>query len=454
MSDKLLVERDGPVTTIIINRSGAKNALDNETAHALAGALHAFDADEGARVAVLTGAGGAFCAGADLKELGSGVDYFPWAGSDEGPLRAPLSKPVIAAIEGHACAGGLGVALFCDIRIVDDTATFGVFSRRWGVPMSDGTTVRLPRVVGMGRALDMLLTGRAVGRRRGDRHGTGDTQGRARHDAGRSRSAGAADRRFSADRHGLGPALDLRGLRPRPVSRDPPRDDAVARSASRDRLALMTDVVAQEVPDRPIVALSGPSFALEVAHHLPTAIVAASTDAAAALRTQQVMSSSAFRVYTQRDVTGVELGGALKNVMAVATGISDGLALGFNARAALITRGLAEMTRLGVKLGADPSTFAGLAGLGDLVLTCTGSLSRNRSVGVEIGRGATLTEVLQGRETVAEGVATTESAKALGAREGVDLPIVNAVHRVLFERQPARWALVELMTRELKGEDA
>lgn len=163
MTDKLLVERDGPVTTIVINRPGAKNALDNETAHALADALRAFDTDETARVAVLSGAGGAFCAGADLKELGAGVDYFPWAGSDEGPLRAPLSKPVIAAIEGHACAGGLGVALFCDIRIVDDTATFGVFSRRWGVPMSDGTTVRLPRVVGLGRALDMLLTGRAVG---------------------------------------------------------------------------------------------------------------------------------------------------------------------------------------------------------------------------------------------------------------------------------------------------
>ena len=160
---KVLVERAAPVTTIIINRPQAKNALDNEAAHALADAFHAFDKDPQARVAVLTGAGGAFCAGADLKELGSGVDYFPWAGSEDGPLRAPLSKPVIAAVEGHACAGGLGVALFCDIRIVDETAVFGVFSRRWGVPMSDGTTVRLPRIVGQGRALDMLLTGRPVG---------------------------------------------------------------------------------------------------------------------------------------------------------------------------------------------------------------------------------------------------------------------------------------------------
>jgi enoyl-CoA hydratase len=160
---KIIVDRSGPVTTIVINRPQAKNALDNEAAHALADALRAFDAEPEARVAVLTGAGGAFCAGADLKELGGGTDYFPWAGSDEGPLRAPLSKPVIAAVEGHACAGGLGVALFCDIRIIDETAVFGVFSRRWGVPMSDGTTVRLPRVVGQGRALDMLLTGRAVG---------------------------------------------------------------------------------------------------------------------------------------------------------------------------------------------------------------------------------------------------------------------------------------------------
>jgi glycerol-3-phosphate dehydrogenase (NAD(P)+) len=220
----------------------------------------------------------------------------------------------------------------------------------------------------------------------------------------------------------------------------------------RERLSLMTEVVEEEIPGRPIVALSGPSFALEVANHLPTAIVAASDSPDAAQTVQRALSTSAFRVYTQGDVIGVELGGALKNIMAVATGISDGLQLGFNARAALITRGLAEMTRLGVKMGAQPATFAGLAGIGDLVLTCTGSLSRNRSVGLEIGRGATLSEVLQGRETVAEGVTTTESAKKLAEKHGVEMPIVNAVHRVLFERQPARWALVELMTRDLKGE--
>ena len=220
----------------------------------------------------------------------------------------------------------------------------------------------------------------------------------------------------------------------------------------REKLCLMTDVVTETCPGHPIVALSGPSFALEVALHLPTALVAACEDLEVAERVQAALSTSGFRVYTQRDVVGVELGGALKNVMAVATGIADGLELGNNARAALITRGLAEMTRLGVKLGADPATFAGLAGLGDLVLTCTGGLSRNRAVGLEIGRGASLQDVLQGRESVAEGVATTETAKALADKLGVEMPIVNAVHRVLFEKQPPRWALVELMTRDLKDE--
>jgi glycerol-3-phosphate dehydrogenase (NAD(P)+) len=228
---------------------------------------------------------------------------------------------------------------------------------------------------------------------------------------------------------------------------------AATKGIERERLALMTDVLAEELPGRPVVALSGPSFAAEVAARQPTAIVAASIDAEAAGRAQQALSSPSFRVYTHDDVIGVELGGALKNVMAVATGISDGLGLGFNARAALITRGLAEIIRLGVKVGARPATFAGLAGLGDLVLTCTGALSRNRAVGLEIGRGASLSEVLAARETVAEGVTTAESAKALSEREGIEMPIVNAVHRVLFERQPARWALVELMTRDLRGEE-
>ena len=234
------------------------------------------------------------------------------------------------------------------------------------------------------------------------------------------------------------------------------RSDATVVVASkgieRDTLALMNRVTEEELGDHPVVALSGPSFAAEVADDQPTAIVAASADGAAAQRVQQAFSAGRFRVYTQEDVTGVELGGALKNVMAVATGIAEGLGLGYNSRAALITRGLAEMRRLGVALGAQPATFAGLAGMGDLVLTCTGALSRNRAVGVSVGQGATLEEALAGKETVAEGVYTTQSARALAAREGVDMPIVSAVHRILFEGSPARQAIGELMTRELRAE--
>lgn len=220
----------------------------------------------------------------------------------------------------------------------------------------------------------------------------------------------------------------------------------------RGSLSLMTDVIASELPGRAVVALSGPSFAAEVAAHQPTAIVAASTDSAAARAAQTALSNSCFRVYTHDDVIGVELGGALKNVMAVATGIVEGVGLGFNSRAGLITRGLHEMTRLGVALGASPATFAGLAGVGDLVLTCTGTLSRNRALGVEIGKGATLEAALAGKETVAEGVVTTQSARALALRHDVDMPIVEMVHRILFEGHTARQAVPELMARELRSE--
>jgi len=217
-------------------------------------------------------------------------------------------------------------------------------------------------------------------------------------------------------------------------------------------LALMSDVAAEEIPHAEVVALSGPSFATEVAGCQPTAVVIAARNETTALSAQRVFSSPYFRTYTHDDVIGVELGGALKNVMAVATGIAEGLGLGFNARAALITRGLAEMTRLGVALGADPATFAGLAGLGDLVLTCTGSLSRNRAVGVELGKGRALDDVLKDRETVAEGVVTARSARELAARHGVEMPIVDTVNRVLFDGQPARGAIAALMSRELRSE--
>ncbi len=164
-SELILVEREGPVTTVVLNRPQVRNALDIAASEALAAAFFDFERDANARVAVLWGRGGSFCSGADLSELAEGRLYRPWATSLEGPTRPALTKPVLAAVEGHACAGGLGLALWCDLRIADTTAIFGVFSRRWGVPMSDGTTVRLPRVIGQGRALDMLLTGRPVAAR-------------------------------------------------------------------------------------------------------------------------------------------------------------------------------------------------------------------------------------------------------------------------------------------------
>jgi glycerol-3-phosphate dehydrogenase (NAD(P)+) len=225
-----------------------------------------------------------------------------------------------------------------------------------------------------------------------------------------------------------------------------------SKGIEKGTLSLMTEVAEQEIPGAIVVALSGPSFAKEVVTGQPTAVVVASEKDDAAEIVQRAFSSSYFRTYTHTDVIGVELGGALKNVMAVATGIAEGLGLGFNARAALVTRGLAEMTRLGLALGAEQSTFAGLAGLGDLVLTCTGSLSRNRAVGVEVGKGRALEEVLRDKETVAEGVVTAQSARELAAREGVEMPIVDTVNRVLFEGQPARSAIAALMTRELRAE--
>jgi glycerol-3-phosphate dehydrogenase (NAD(P)+) len=225
-----------------------------------------------------------------------------------------------------------------------------------------------------------------------------------------------------------------------------------SKGIERESLAIMTQVVEEELEAPLVVALSGPSFAVEVAARQPTAVVVASEHDGAALIAQEAFSSDSFRAYTHDDVVGVELGGALKNVMAVATGIAEGVGLGFNSRAALITRGLAEMSRLGTALGANPATFAGLAGMGDLVLTCTGTLSRNRAVGLEVGKGRPLDEVMAGRETVAEGVTTAQSAQALAVREDVEMPIVGAVCRILFEDYPARQAIAELMTRELRAE--
>jgi glycerol-3-phosphate dehydrogenase (NAD(P)+) len=180
--------------------------------------------------------------------------------------------------------------------------------------------------------------------------------------------------------------------------------------------------------------------------------VAASRSEAVAERVQALFQTRWFRVYTNTDVVGVELGGALKNVIAVAAGILEGLGLGFNTRAALITRGLAEITRLGVALGAQAMTFAGLAGMGDLILTATGALSRNRTLGVALGQGQTLQQALAGKAAVVEGVNTTSTAVALGEREGVELPIAREVANILFKNKPARQAIADLMERELKAE--
>ena len=200
------------------------------------------------------------------------------------------------------------------------------------------------------------------------------------------------------------------------------------------------------------VVLSGPSFAAELARRQPTAVTLASRSEENAVTVQDLFQNEHFRLYTQSDVIGTELGGALKNVIALAAGISDGLGLGNNARAALLTRSLAEMRRLTQRLGGEPETLAGLAGVGDLILTCTGDLSRNRTVGLEIGRGRSLDEILSGMRSVAEGVRTTQAALDLAERHGVEMPIAEAVYSILYQGVEPRRALALLMARQPKPE--
>lgn len=232
--------------------------------------------------------------------------------------------------------------------------------------------------------------------------------------------------------------------------------DAIVVSATKGiepgTLALMSQVVEAALPGRAVAALSGPSFALEVYQQQPTAVVAAARDTATAQVVQTVFATPRFRVYSHDDVIGVELGGALKNVIAIAAGILEGLGLGNNPRAALITRGLAEMTRLGVAMGADPLTFAGLAGMGDLILTTTGALSRNRALGLALAAGQTLEQHTAAHRTVAEGANTAQAALQLAKTRGVELPICAEVASILFEGKPARQALDDLMERTLKAE--
>jgi glycerol-3-phosphate dehydrogenase (NAD(P)+) len=216
----------------------------------------------------------------------------------------------------------------------------------------------------------------------------------------------------------------------------------------------MTEVLSEASPEHAprVAALSGPTFAREVAEGMPTGATVAARDLSVARRLQRALSGSRFRLYADDDVTGVEIGGALKNVMAIAAGMADGLGFGHNARALLISRGLAEISRLGVRLGANPQTFAGLAGMGDLVLTCTGDLSRNRTVGARVGRGERIGEVLSGMTMVAEGVRTAVSAVELSRRTGVPMPISEQVHGILHEGKDVRDAVSDLFSRALRRE--
>lgn len=235
--------------------------------------------------------------------------------------------------------------------------------------------------------------------------------------------------------------------------------DAIIVSATKgiEDVTLLTPTgvlkdVLKDVPYRAVAVISGPTFASEVSRHLPAAAVAASDVLEAAQYIQQVFSAPYLRVYASSDVTGVELGGAYKNVIAIASGICDGIGLGANARAALITRGLAEISRLGIRLGANPLTLSGLSGLGDLVLTCTGPLSRNYSTGIAIGRGKSVAEATSGGVTVAEGVKTSKGANALAAKTGVEMPITREVYRVIYESKSSKEAAMELMGRNLRVE--
>ena len=206
----------------------------------------------------------------------------------------------------------------------------------------------------------------------------------------------------------------------------------------------------QRLPD--FAVLSGPSFAVEVCDKLPTAICVSSEKEDVAQKVQQLFNTPQFRVYTNSDVIGVELGGALKNVLAIATGICDGLSLGENSRAALITRGLTEMIRLGVKMGAKVETFSGLSGLGDLILTCTGKSSRNHTVGFRLGKGEQLDEILSTMNMVAEGVRTAKAVHSLTKKYNLEMPICDQVYSILYENKSPKTAVFELMTRGLKGE--
>lgn len=227
---------------------------------------------------------------------------------------------------------------------------------------------------------------------------------------------------------------------------------SVAKGIENKTLLRMSEVIADVAPGGPVVSLSGPSHAEEVGRGLPASVVAASADADARHAVQEAFFGNTFRVYSSPDIVGVELGGSLKNVVAIAAGVCDGFELGDNAKSALITRGLAEIARLGVACGADPLTFAGLSGMGDLITTCTSRHSRNRAVGEAIARGKSLDDILRESRMVAEGVRTTESVCALAQKLEVEVPLAEATYQVLFNGVPPREAIESLMARTPKPE--
>lgn len=227
---------------------------------------------------------------------------------------------------------------------------------------------------------------------------------------------------------------------------------SATKGIENDSLMTMSQVVRSVLGEVPLAVLSGPSFAKEVVSGSPTAVTIASEDVALAMRLQELFSSERFRIYAHDDVIGTELGGSAKNVMAIAVGISDGLGFGMNARAALMTRGLSEMMRLGVRMGAKPMTFTGLSGLGDLILTCTGDLSRNRTVGLRLGMGEKLRDITRGMKGIAEGVRTTRSLYRLAQVHGIEMPITEEVYMVLYEGKDPTSAVSDLMGRPLKRE--
>jgi glycerol-3-phosphate dehydrogenase (NAD(P)+) len=229
---------------------------------------------------------------------------------------------------------------------------------------------------------------------------------------------------------------------------------SVAKGIENESLLRMSEVIREVSGDCTVVSLSGPSHAEEVAHDLPASLVAAGEHADACLKVQEAFTAKTFRVYTSPDIIGVELGGSLKNVIAIAAGMSDGFGLGDNAKAALITRGLAEMARLGVALGADPLTFAGLSGMGDLIVTCASLHSRNRGLGEQLASGKTYEEITAGSHMVVEGVRTAQSSVALAGKQGIEIPIAEQVGRILFDGADPRAAVDTLMQRAPKPERA